>query len=124
MEIKSRRPGDRSAGKDELAYSTATSYLSLSKTLRARWGTFKLGDLKPLAFQNWLKALDVKPKTKGHLKAFVHRLFNKAKLYGMVDFHENPIALVEVRGISKRSRKPVDLTVDQFYLIWGLIPGK
>jgi integrase len=122
IEIKSRRPGDRSAGKDELAFSTASSYLSLSNTLRVCWGTTKLGDFKPLAFQNWLKSLDVKPKTKGHLKAFVHRLFNKAKLYGMVDFHENPIALVEVRGISKRSRKPVDLTVDQFYSILGLIP--
>src|SRR5665213_1799582 len=67
--------------------------------LRVRWGTTKLGEFRPLAFQNWLKSLVAKPKTKGHLKAFVHRLFNKAKLYEMVDFHENPIALVEVRGI-------------------------
>src|ERR1700692_1603340 len=97
IEIKSRRPGDRTAGKDELAFSTATSYLSLSNLLRVHWGTLKLGKFKPLGFQNWLKSLDVQPKTKGHLKAFVHRLFNKAKLYSMVDFHENPIALVEVR---------------------------
>lgn len=52
----------------------------------------------------------------------MNRLFNKAKLYGMLDFHENPIGLVEVRGISKRSRKPADLTVDQFFLILGLLP--
>ena len=39
----------------------------------------------------------------------------------MVDFLENPITLVEVRGISKRSRRPIDLTIDQFFLIWGLI---
>ena len=34
----------------------------------------------------------------------------------------NPIGLVEVRGISKRSKKPTDLTVEQFSLIHGLLP--
>jgi hypothetical protein len=89
---------------------------------RVRWGTFKLGQFKPLGFQNWLKSLEVNPKTKGHLKAFVDRLFNKAKLYGMLEFQENPIALVEVRGISKRSRRPADLTIDEFFLILRLVP--
>lgn len=42
----------------------------------------------------------------------MHRLFGKAKLYGMVDWVESPIELVEVRGISKRRRKPADLTID------------
>ncbi len=40
----------------------------------------------------------------------------------MVDFHENPIGLVEVRGISKRSRKPIDLTIEQFFLVLRLVP--
>lgn len=46
---------------------------------------------------------------------------NPAKLYDMLSFHENPISLVEVRGISKRSRKPVVLTVEQFWLVFGLL---
>jgi len=122
--INKRRPGDRTAREGELSYSTACSYLSLANSIRARWGTTKLDDFRPLAFQTWLKGLDAKPKTKGHRKAFVHRLFNKAKLYGMLDFHENPVGLVEVRGISKRSRKPADLTLDQFFLIHGLLPER
>lgn len=122
LEIKSRKPGERAEGKDDLAYSTASSYLSLCKRVRDDWGATKLDKFKPLGFQNWLKALEAKPKTKGHLKAFVNRLFNKAKLYGMLEFHENPIRLVEVRGISKRSRKPADLTVEQFFLLLGLLP--
>jgi hypothetical protein len=69
VEINSRRPGDQSAGKDELAFSTATSYLSLSNSLRVRWGTFKLGQFKPLGFQNWLKSLEVKPKIGGPSRA-------------------------------------------------------
>ena len=121
--IKARKPGDRSARKDELAYSTASSYLSLCNLIRKSWGEIKLDKFTPLKFQQWLKKLEVKPKTKGHIKAFVHRLFDKAKLYGMLEFYENPIGLVEVRGISKRSKKPTDLTVEQFSLIHGLLPA-
>ena len=123
ISIKARQPGDRTAREDELAYSTASSYLSLCNTIRDSWGATNLDQFTPLGFQKWLKTLDAKPKTKGHIKAFVTRLFNKAKLYGMLDFHQNPIELVEVRGISKRSRKPTDLTVEQFSLIHGLLPA-
>jgi integrase len=77
-----------------LAFSTATSYMSLCNRIREAWGNTKLDRFKPLAFQNWLKNLDAKPKTKGHLKAFMNRLMNKAKLFEMLDFHENPIQLV------------------------------
>jgi integrase len=120
--IKERKPGERATDKDELAYSTATSYLSLCNCIREKWGKTKLDNFKPLAFQQWLKIIDKQPKTKGHLKAFVHRLFNKAKLYEMVNFVENPIKLVEVRGISKRHKKQVDLTIEQCFLVFGLLP--
>jgi integrase len=122
LEIKARKPGERAERKDELAYSTASSYLSISKRIREKWGATKLDKFRPLDFQNWLKALESKPKTKGHLKAFVNRLFYKAKLYGMLDFVENPIGLVEVRGISKRRRKPANLTVEQIFLVLDLLP--
>lgn len=39
----------------------------------------------------------------------------------MVWFIENPIEIVEVRGISKRSRKPSVLTFEQFWLVFGLL---
>ena len=122
LEIKNRRPGGRAADKDELAYSTATSYLSLCNCIRENWGETKLDNFKPLAFQQWLKNVEKKPKTKGHLKAFVHRLFNKAKLYELISFVENPIKLVEVRGISKRQKKQVDLTIEQCFHLLGLLP--
>ena len=120
--IKKRKPGERASREDELSYSTTISYLSLCNKIREVWGEMKLDRFKPLAFQNWLKELPVKPKSKGRLKAFVNRLFNKAKLYEMLDFHENPIGLVEVRGISKRSKKQIDLEIDQFFLHLGLLP--
>jgi integrase len=75
-----------------------------------------------LGFQIWLKEITCAPKTKRHIKAFISRLFNKAKLTGMPGFLENPIGMVEVRGISKRRKKPADLTLEQFFLILGLLP--
>jgi len=107
---------------DELAYSTAISCLNLCKKIREDWSTTKLDKFQPLKFQNWLKKLEKAPKTKGHFKAFVHKLFLKAKLYRVLDWVENPIELVEVRGISKRRRKPADLTIEQFWLIFNMLP--
>jgi integrase len=121
-EIKARRPGERATDEDLLAYSTTLSYLSLCQRIREKWGPVLLEGFSPLAFQTWLKELDSAPKSKGHLKAFLSRLFNKAKLYGMLFFIENPIKLVEVRGISKRRRKPVDLSIEQCFLLLDLLP--
>jgi integrase len=122
IEIKGRKPGERFMSKDELSYSTVTSYLSQISRIRGKWGETKLDELQPLEVQQWLKALDLAPKTKGHLKAFLHRLFYKAELYGMITLTKNPIALVEIRGSSKRRKKPVSLTIEQFYLILPLLP--
>jgi integrase len=122
VEIKLRRPGERSTRTDELSYSTATSYMSRLKAIREKWGGTKLDELDPLRVQEWLKGLVAAPKTKGHFKAFLHRLFYKAKLYGMIGFVENPIELVEVRGSSKRRRKPTVLTIEQFFMVLGLLP--
>ena len=122
LEIKKRRPGDRSDADGELSYSTVVSYLSVIKRVRAKWGTTRITRMKPLSVQEWLRNLDAAPKTKGHVKSIMHRLYEKAMLWEMVDWQRNPMELVEVKGISKRRKKPVVLTVDQYYLILSLLP--
>ena len=66
--------------------------------------------------------MDAAPKTKGHVKAIMHRLYEKAMLWELVEWQRNPMELVEVKGISKRQKKPIVLTVEQFYLILDLLP--
>ena len=66
--------------------------------------------------------MDAAPKTKGHFKAIMHRLYEKAMLWELVEWQRNPMELVEVKGISKRRKKPVILTVEQYYVILALIP--
>src|SRR5207245_2395935 len=43
------------------------------------------------------------------------RLFEKAMLWEMLDLQRNPIELVEVKGVSKRTRMPTVLTVEQYH---------
>ena len=122
LEIKQRRPGDRCESEGELSYSTVTSYLSVIKRVREKWGTTRITRMKPVQVQDWLKKMDAAPKTKGHYKAVMHRLYEKAMLWEIVEWQRNPMELVEIKGISKRRKKPVVLTTDQYYLILNLLP--
>jgi integrase len=84
LEIKQRRPGDK-CEEDKLSYSTVVSYLSVIRQVRVKWGTTHLARMKPLKVQNWLKEMDAAPKTKGHVKAIMHRLYEKAMPWEMVE---------------------------------------
>jgi integrase len=122
LEIKSVRPGERSDDIGELSYSTASGYLSNIKRIREKWGTTRLSRMKPMKIQEWLKGLDLAPKTKGHIKAVMHRLFEKAMFWELVEWQRNPMQLVEIKGISKRRKRPLILTVEQFFLGFELVP--
>ena len=122
LEIKKVRPGESCDNVGELSYSTASSYLSVIKRVRAKWGTHRIARVKPMHVQEWLRGLEAAPKTKGHIKAVIHRLYEKAMLWEMVEWQRNPMELVEIKGISKRRKRPVILTVEQFFLMLPLIP--
>jgi integrase len=122
LEIKRLRPGDQSAVDGGLSYATVTSYLSVIKRVRTKWGGTRLTRIKPIQVQEWLRQMDAAPKTKGHVKALKHRLYEKAMLWELVEWQRNPMQLVEVKGISKRRRKPIVLTVEQYCQILALIP--
>jgi integrase len=61
-------------------------------------------------------------KTKGHLKATMFRLFERAMFWELIDLQRNPMELVEVRGISKRKKRPSILTVEQCQKICAALP--
>jgi len=121
MEIKQRRPGEQCED-DGLSYSTVISYLSVIKRVRAKWGTTRIVRMKPMLIQAWLKELEAAPKTKGHIKAVMYRLYEKAMLWEMVEWQRNPMEFVEIKGVSKRQKRPIILTVEQYYQILALLP--
>jgi integrase len=112
-EIVKREP-TTTVGAGTLEYSTASGYLSYIRNyIRPRWGDTLLTKMRPMLVHEWLRGLDLAPKSKGHLKSLMHRLYEKAMLWELVDVQRNPMQLVEIRGISKRTKKPLVLTVEQ-----------
>jgi integrase len=104
-------------------HSTARGYRSwLRNHVKPKWGEYPLQQIKPMSVEQWLKGLDLAPKSKGHLKNQMRMVFNCAMRWELVPYQLNPISLVRVKDVSKRMRQPIALTVGQFQTILDNIP--
>jgi integrase len=104
-------------------HSTARSYRSwLANHIKPKWGEYPLQQIKPLAVEQWLKGLDLAPKSKGHLKNQMRIVFNCAMRWELLPYQANPMGFVRVRDVSKRVRQSVVLTIDQFRQVLEHIP--
>jgi integrase len=114
---------DENFDAEALDSSTASSYLSkLDVHIRPRWGETSLSNVRPGMVEEWLRDLKLAPKTKGHIKALMHRLFEKAMLWELFPLGRNPMELVHVKGISKRTKKPIVLDPDQCWKLISSLP--
>jgi integrase len=94
-------------------YSTRTAYLSIIKNhIRPRWADVPLGMVKPMTVEDWLKRLDLAPKTKSHIRGVMHTIFRCAERWELTE--RNPIRLVRVKSGTKRQTTPIVLTIEQF----------
>lgn len=94
-------------------YSTRAAYQShIDKHLRPRWADTPLHMVKPMAVEDWLRALNLAPKTKSHIRSLMRTVFKCAQRWELID--RNPIELVRVKGGTKRQEKPRVLTIAQF----------
>ena len=80
-------------------------------------GDVCIGDVRPALVQDWLRKLVLSPKYKGHIRSLVYRLFDKAMLWELLNVERNPMDLVEVKGISKRKKRPRVLQVKDAWQI-------
>jgi integrase len=88
----------------------------------------------PMAVEQWIKNLHttprkkdeqprpLAPKTKGHTKAVFHRLFECAMRWRYVTIQRNPMSLIEIPGISKRTRKIVLVSAAQYHALLPKLP--
>ena len=101
-------------------YSTRSAYQSyINNHIRPRWADTQLNAVKPMAVEDWLKGLDLAPKTKSHIKSLMHTIFQCAERWELTD--KNPIKLVRVKGGTKRLETPRVITPDQFHCLVILI---
>jgi integrase len=104
-------------------HSTARSYQSwLTNHINPKWGEYPLQQIKPLAVEQWLKGLDLAPKSKGHLKNQMRIVFNCAMRWELLPYQANPMGFVRVKDVSKRVRQSVVLTIQQFRQVLEHIP--
>jgi integrase len=95
--------------------STARFYLAwLNRYVRPKWGEYPLSMIKPFAVEQWLKSLDLAPKSKAHIRSLMHILFNSAMRWSLLEVQANPMSLVRVKDCSKRIREPRVLTAAEF----------
>jgi len=66
--------------------------------------------------------MDAAPKTKGHVKALMHRLSEMAMIWELFPVVRNPMGLVEAKGISRRVKKPLTLEAEQCWALVSLLP--
>ncbi len=88
----------------------------------------------PMAVEQWIKNLHtaprkkgekprpLAPKTKGHTKAVFHRLFECAMRWRYLTIQRNPMSLIEIPGVSKRTRKIVLVSAAQYHALLPKLP--
>jgi integrase len=99
----------------DLAHTTKEPDLNrINKHISPKWGGVLLGEVKPYPVREWLRKLPVAPKTRGHIRGLMYRLFEKAMLWELIPSERNPMSLVELKGVSKRTKPPRILTGEEF----------
>ena len=75
----------------------------------------------PYEVEQWLRDLPLAPKTKGHMKSVMFRLFECAMKWGLFPLGRNPIELVEIKNVSKRRKQTRVLTSEEFWRLLGFV---
>ncbi len=118
-------------------HATASALRSMIRyRIRPYWCTERVSDMAkdPMAVEQWIKALmtiprkkedqprPLSPKSKAHTKAVFHRLFECAMRWRYLEVQRNPMSLIELRGSSKRTRKIVLVTTEQYQQLLPRLP--
>ena len=103
---------------EQITHGTLASYRSMiSQHILPKWGDMYLQDVRPALVQDWLRKLTLSPTYKGHIRSLMYRLFDRAMIWELIGVDRNPMDLVEVKGISKRRKRPRILQVKDAWRI-------
>lgn len=109
---------------DEMSkrFSTSDSYGGyIRKHIRPKWRSYSLKEIRPFAVEQWLKSLNLAPKSRGHIKTIMLNVFNCAMRWELLPLGINPMSLVRVPDVSKRKTKAKALTATEVQLLMGKI---
>lgn len=105
-----------------LKVSTAKGYLQIIESwLRPAFGALPVSKVTPARADEWFKKQQCGDVTKGHIKALLFRLFEKGMLWSVIPVQRNPMELVEIKGSSRRGKRPLSLTPEQCSAILSIL---
>src|SRR5207245_689761 len=87
------------------------------------WSDVPLAEMQARSVELWLQSLLIAPKSKLHIRGLISILWDFAMWRGDVPTQRNPMELVNVKDATKRMRKPVSLTVEQFQTLLEALGG-
>ena len=86
------------------------------------WGDKQITDLQPRPVEMWLESRALSPKSKTHIRGVLSRVWDYAMWRGAVPSQRNPMSLVDIRGATKRTKKPRSLTIEEAQKFLGNLP--
>ena len=86
----------------------------LKNHILPRWGDYSITDLQARPVELWLDTLSLAPKSKVHIRGVLSILWDFAMWKGDVPTQRSPMELVNVKGVTKRTRQPRSLSVTEF----------
>jgi integrase len=94
---------------------TRRSYDSWIKLhILPKFGHCALSELQARPVELWLNSLALSPKSKAHIRGLLRTLWEFAMWRGDIPTQRNPIELVTIKNVTKRTRQPRSLTVEEF----------
>src|ERR1017187_6069475 len=104
-------------------HTTKSSYLNkLRNYIVPRWGADKLADIRPMLLNQWFRELPVAPTTKAGIKTVFSQVWAFAMLNELVTAQQNPLALIRIKGSTKRQKRPQVLSPEEIsHLISNII---
>jgi integrase len=109
-----------------LRHSTqSTNGYLLKQYIEPQWEETPLHDVTPLKVVGWMRGLSgLAPTTKATIRSIMSVCFNLAALHGYIPATErNPMAVVPIKGTSKREKEIVILTPEQFKNLVAELPA-
>jgi integrase len=110
--------------------STRRSCMSNLAHIRTRWGKVAAATMVRdlVEVEMWLNGLEKKTggqlskKTRQHVKAQLHVLFESIMRWGGLELQRNPIGLLRVKGRPMPTRQQTIVSVEQYHQILAIVP--
>jgi integrase len=103
--------------------STRTFYRPwLDRYILPQWGAYRLSDVRILAVEEWLNGLELKKKSKQHIRSLLQRLFHYAMKWELVELGENPMRNVDIFDDEEDASQKRVLSPAEFQAILQELP--